>query len=330
MLNVEVSGAAVTLVPCLTSTAGGGRIQGLVINRCPIGDIHENRSVTIAGNFLGTTPQGGPVTGSRPRTGAFTRWARCPRPDDGRHGRRTESRRPQPHLRTHVLPAVGRHSLADYTRSRPRATDRRRRDRVVHDLERRRHFLRLDPPPRIGGPGPNEGNVVGGSLSAGVFAGAEVFQGNFIGTNPTETRNLGNLGGGLVGGLQGSSIGGLGPGEGNVFAWNGGGGVSSYPGGVNITGNTVTVRGNRFYGNAPVGIALGFTSPNPADPGDADTGPNGLQNAPIITGIDYGPPTVAHAILSSAPSMTYDVDSYANLQSATRPTGYPRARSSTG
>ena len=71
-------------------------------------------------------------------------------------------------------------------------------------------------------------------------------------------------------------------------------------------------------------------SPNPADPGDADTGPNGRQNAPIITGITYGPPTVVHAILSSAPSTIYDVDFYANLQCVTRPTAYPEGEEFAG
>ena len=33
----------------------------------------------------------------------------------------------------------------------------------------------------------------------------------------------------------------------------------------------------------------------------------------MLAGIDYGPPTVAHFILSSAASTTYDVDFYANL-----------------
>ncbi len=120
-----------------------------------------------------------------------------------------------------------------------------------------------------------------------------------------------------------TSVGGLGPGEGNVFAWNGGGGVSGRPGGVFIGGDTVTLRGNRFYGNGPVGIALEFDPPNPADPGDGDTGANALQNAPVLAGIDYGPPTVAHFVLSSTPSTTFDVDFYANLQCVTRPTAYP-------
>ena len=332
VLNVEVSGAAVALEPCLTWAAAGGRIQGLTINRCPIAEIHVTGSITITGNFLGTTPQGGPLTGSAPQNrgvyalGALSEPATTdvtvggPNPADRNlisghtSFQLSEGVRAQFYTRFTVQGnLIGVDATASYTISNGVGI-----------------FCGSTPPPRIGGPGPNDGNVVGGSLSAGVFASAEVFQGNFIGTNPTETRNLGNLGGGLVDGLQGSSIGGLGPGEGNVFAWNGGGGVSSYPGGVNITGNTVTVRGNRFYGNAPVGIALGFTSPNPADPGDADTGPNQLQNAPIITGIDYGPPTVAHAILSSAPSTTYDVDFYANLQCATRPTAYPEGEEFVG
>ncbi len=46
------------------------------------------------------------------------------------------------------------------------------------------------------------------------------------------------------------------------------------------------------------------------------------RTRPIITSIDYGPPTVAHAFLSSTPSTTFDVDFYANLQCVTRPNAY--------
>jgi hypothetical protein len=71
-----------------------------------------------------------------------------------------------------------------------------------------------------------------------------------------------------------------------------------------------------------VAIALGLDPPHPADPGDPDTGPNGRQNAPVITGIDYGPPTVAHAVLNSTPSTSFDVDFYANTSCVSNPVSY--------
>ncbi len=333
VLNIEVSGAAVTLEPCLTWAAGGGRIQGLTINRCPIGTIQVTGSVTIAGNFLGTTPQGGPLTdGSRQNRGIYALGAQSepattevvvggPNPADRNlisgHTSFQLSEGVRAQFYTHMTlqgNLIGVDATASYAISNGIGV-----------------FSGATPPPHVGGPGPNEGNVIAGSLSAGMFGTLEVFQGNFVGTNAAEDRALGNLGGGLVtGNVGGGSVGGLGPGEGNVFAWNGGGGVSGYPGGLVITGGSVNARGNRFYGNGPVGISLGINPPNPADPGDADTGPNGLQNAPVITGIDYGPPTVAHAVLSSTPSTTFDVDFYANLLCAARPTAYAEGEEMVG
>jgi len=172
---------------------------------------------------------------------------------------------------------------------------------------------------QIGGTGANDGNVIGGSLAEGFGGRFSVFQGNFVGTNPTETANLGNLGTGVA--IDSNvvvpptgQLGGLGAGEGNVIAHNGGGGIFGDPGGFMMTSSlgTVSARGNRFYDNRPVAIALGFDPPHAADPGDPDSGPNGGQNAPVLTGIDYGPPTVAHFLLNSTPSTTFDVDFYAN------------------
>ena len=165
--------------------------------------------------------------------------------------------------------------------------------------------------------------MIGGSLAEG-FAGLfSTFQGNFVGTNPSQTVNLGNLGTGVVFSTTGTAVGvlgGLGPGERNVIAHNGGGGIFGDPAGFLMPGGgKVTARGNLFYDNRPVAIGLGLDPPHPADPGDGDTGPNARQNAPVITSIDYGPPTVAHAVLSSAPSTTYDVDFYADTSCASFP-----------
>ena len=41
---------------------------------------------------------------------------------------------------------------------------------------------------------------------------------------------------------------------------------------------------------------------------------------PLITGVDYGPPTVVHATLNSTPSTVFDVDFYGNPACVTRPT----------
>jgi hypothetical protein len=321
----EINCAAVTTVPCMTISGSGVVIRGLIINRSPIGEIQITGNATIAGNFIGVTRDGGPLSDGSPQNrGIYVLGAQSepattavviggPNPADRNivsgHTAFGLSEGIRAQFLTQVTiqgNLIGVDKTASYTISNGIGI-----------------FSGATPPPIVGGAGANEGNVIGGSLSSGMFGSATVFQGNYVGTNAAESAALGNLGGGYVGGgVPGGVVGGLAPGEGNVFAWNGRSDPGAYAAGLQITGGTTAIRGNRFYGNRPVAIALGFNPPNAADPGDADTGPNGLQNAPVLIGIDYGPPTIAHFLLSSAPSTTYDIDIYANLQCAAQPTAF--------
>ena len=185
---------------------------------------------------------------------------------------------------------------------------------------------------QIGGDLPGAGNIISGNSSIGITAGNRgptiVIQGNIIGTDGSGTRELGNRAGGIVVSVvhdgNGVLIGGTGAGEGNVIAFNGGK-AGWYPAGISLLGgssNRVSVRGNRIYGNSSRGFAPDFAAVAPNDPLDADTGANNLQNSPIITSVDYGPPTIVHATLSSAPSTTYSIDFYANPVCVTRPTAF--------
>jgi hypothetical protein len=325
VLTVEVSGAAVGAEPCLTWAASGGRVQGLVMNRCPIGTIHATGSVTITGNFLGTTPEGGPLLDGSPQNRAIYALGAQSEPlttDVVVGGPNPEDRNL---ISGHTAVGLSEGVRGQfYTRLKIQGNligvDRAATYTIANGVG---IFLGATPPAEIGGSGLNEGNVIGGSLSSGVFGSVQLFQGNFVGTNAAETAALGNLGGGFVGSTPGGgAIGGLAPGEGNVFAFNGSV-IGGYANGVTITGGTTTLRGNRFYGNVPSAIALDlFTVPTPNDPLDPDVGPNLKQNTPIITSIDYGPPTVAHGFLNSLPSTTFHLDFYANLQCVTRPTAY--------
>ena len=104
----------------------------------------------------------------------------------------------------------------------------------------------------------------------------------------TGTLNLGNDRAGIIAEGTNITIGGTGAGQGNTVAFNGG--VFGY-GGVTVTGQQIRIRGNRIYGNlspsssAGLGIDLppgGNFGVTPNDPGDGDSGPNGLQNYPIL------------------------------------------------
>ncbi len=317
VLNVEINGAAVILAPCWELETTAAHIQGLVINRCGDGALYDKGELTVTGNFLGTTPAGTPVDdGSSQRWGVFALGSLGNEPPIN-----VQVGGPNPADRNLISGNPGlagvyfEYNVAGKVQGNLIGTDATVSYVITNGMGvycPSKHGV------QIGGPGANEGNVIGGSLAVGFYGRFSVFQGNFVGTNPTQTANLANLGNGVSMDTSAQPftgvLGGLGPGEGNVIAHNGLGGPFSYPAGFLMSGSSgqITARGNLFYDNRPVAIALGLDPPHAADPGDPDVGPNGRQNAPVLTGIDYGPPTVAHFVLSSAPSTTFDVDFYAS------------------
>ena len=178
----------------------------------------------------------------------------------------------------------------------------------------------------IGGAGPGEGNIVAG---ASFYNGLElngsghVVYGNFIGTDPSGTIDLGNLHAGIVGIGTDLTIGGVGAGEGNTIAFNSASGYA----GVLVQGQRVRIRGNRIYSNHNgLGIDLfvgSLSGVTPNDPGDGDGGPNGAQNYPIL--ISAGPAaaqgsgTHITGVLNSTASTIFEIDFYSNPACANRP-----------
>jgi hypothetical protein len=144
----------------------------------------------------------------------------------------------------------------------------------------------------IGGQTVDTGNV----LSANDFYGIRIDDasdpkngvgnlvwGNDIGTDDAAKADLGNDGDGVeILGGDANMIGGSGRdgGKANVIAHNHGAGVSV------VTGADDAILQDRIFDNDGLGIDLagdGLVQAN--DAGDADTGPNGLQNFPLITAV---------------------------------------------
>jgi hypothetical protein len=164
-------------------------------------------------------------------------------------------------------------------------------------------------PATIGGTAPGAGNVISGNSLSGIFYQSDILiQGNLIGVAADGVSPLGN---GLHGiwnhGANGGTIGGLGPGEGNVIAYNGAHGVQT-------DGTQTRIRGNSIHDNGQLGIKLytGGPAPNPNDPGDADNGSNNLQNFPILQSVTTGATTHIAGKFNSTASTTFDLDFYAN------------------
>ena len=145
----------------------------------------------------------------------------------------------------------------------------------------------------IGGTSAGQGNVIAGNGYNGVAltgASNNVVQGNFIGTNAAGAA-LGNGQDGVAldgidGSVTGNTIGGTAVGAGNTIAFNSNNGVS--------LDDTPTlnnrISSNLIYANGLLGIDLksepksnGQVTAN--DTGDADEGPNNLQNFPVLTDV---------------------------------------------
>jgi uncharacterized repeat protein (TIGR01451 family)/CSLREA domain-containing protein len=154
-------------------------------------------------------------------------------------------------------------------------------------------------------------------------ADGNVIQGNFIGVDATGTGPLGNgLGGSSsldgirIDGASNTTVGGTAANAGNVIANNGGRGVSvpipsSSPGVVTPVNNGIL--NNSISNNSSLGIDLGATGVTANDPGDGDTGPNNLQNFPLLTSaLTRTTGTTITGTLSSAANTTYTIELFSN------------------
>ena len=154
-----------------------------------------------------------------------------------------------------------------------------------------------------------------------------VIKGNFIGTDEAATLDLGNASHGIFASENNMTVGGTAPGEGNVIAHNG---KSQTPGTVVIGGivtggahQGIAIRGNRFFDNHRLDIDLDSDGITPNDPGDGDTGSNGLQNFPIITSVVPGASTThIEGLLNSTATTGYVIDLYSDLVCQDRPHDY--------
>lgn len=140
--------------------------------------------------------------------------------------------------------------------------------------------------------------------------------GNFVGTNAAGTAPLGVNGSGIVAdGPRDVRIGGTEAGAGNLV-------TNQRFKGVEVRRSTgISIRGNAIFSNGLSGLDLGNVGEDGVtlnDVGDADTGPNQLQNYPLLTGVTtagnatIGNTTTIRGTLNSTPNATFILDFYAN------------------
>ncbi len=156
------------------------------------------------------------------------------------------------------------------------------------------------------------GNTISANTDTGVFldggTSGHTFEANFIGTNAGSA----DLGNGLPGGAgragvfcQAATDVQFGRnGTGNVVANNGADGVFL----ASAACQEFSIVGNVISDNGGLGIDLAPNGVTPNDPGDADSGPNGLLNFPVITSAVNDGTTVAIAwTLNARPNRTYEL-----------------------
>jgi titin len=194
-------------------------------------------------------------------------------------------------------------------------------------LENGRAMLIYDAPGNIiGGVESGARNVISGNVPGisieGLNATGTLILGNYIGVDVTGSAPLGNRGATIrfTNGASNNTVGGTQPGAGNIIANSSWVGVSVFPDAG--TGNRIL--GNAVFDNAAMGIELNRDGVSPNDEGDADTGPNSLQNFPEIMSAVANEGGSILASLSSAPNSTFTLDFFSDT--VCDETGYGEGR----
>jgi hypothetical protein len=170
----------------------------------------------------------------------------------------------------------------------------------------------------IGGTTPEKANVISGNFGPGIKLGVSgdfiipandvVIAGNLIGIAANGIDPLPNHEDGInIFGAR-NVIGGLDPAAANTIAYNQGAGVAVVHGSDSFPSIGNRILSNAIIGTSHPGIDLNGDGLTSNDLGDTDTGPNNLQNFPVITLVD--PPAAngditIHGELNSTPSSDF-------------------------
>ena len=136
-----------------------------------------------------------------------------------------------------------------------------------------------------------------------------IVEGNHIGTGVGGVRDAGNGFSGVVMTGSNNRIGGVAPGSGNLIRFNDRDGVTLGIG----AGSGNTILGNRIDSNDLLGIDLNADGVTANDAGDSDSGPNNLQNYPILNFATVYPDSIViGGTLTSTPNDTFVVEFFSN------------------
>ena len=306
VLKIELDGSVAGAgVDGLHITAGNSTVRGLVINRFDRDGIElaiGGDNHFIEGNFIGTDVAGaadlGNSVGIRVRSANTTVGGQDPKARNLISGNVRGI-------------ATGTGSDGTVIQGNLVGTDKLGLSALPND-----NGIQLRPiGVTVGGTTTEERNVISGNTFDGVFMGTtatvgtgSAILGNFIGVDVGGVAALGNGDGGVRVEDDDVKVGGLEAGAGNIIAFNGNDGV-----GIRTSTGTA-VLGNRIFSNGDLGIDLDFDSVTANDAGDADAGPNNLQNFPVLTSAVTGGGTgvTVAGTLDSAATSAFRVEFFAN------------------
>jgi hypothetical protein len=329
---IELNGASGTSIQSsgFLITAGGSTVRGFAINRFKGSgiDLRTGGSNTIEANFIGTNPAG--TVGQ----GNFTRGVSVDSSNNVIGGTASGegnliSGNPQAGVAIvrGLTDPTGNQVIGNLIGVNAAATA----PLITNDPgfgppgQTAGVLLRWVSSNTVGGTAIGAGNVLSGGNQSGVSieglvpmfpADSNIVAGNRIGTGPLGTEDLGNQNTGVsLFQATNSVIGGTMAGAGNVIANNGA------FGGVNLQNDAAdgnAILGNSIYGqgdflNSEMGIELDTDGVTANDTDDPDTGPNELQNFPVLTSVTAGTSnTMVGGSLNSIPSTLFRLEFFAN------------------
>jgi hypothetical protein len=326
VLLVALDGGGEVLTNGLTITAGGSTVRGLVIERVVASAIalSGGGGNRIIGNFLGTDPAGTADLGN----GAGVRISDATANTVG--GTAPSDRNIISGNSGSGVDITGSGAIGNLVQGNFIGTDAAGTS-LVPNLGDGVAISSFASSNTIGGAVPGSGNVISGQLlgagvsidASGGFAGTLV-QGNLIGTDVTGTVPLGNTTGVRIS-ASGNTIGGTVPGAGNVIAFN----VPTFTGVSVRAGTGNAILSNSIFSNGGLGIDLASDSVTPNDAGDTDSGPNNLQNFPVLTSATIASGnTLLQGTLNSAPGTDFLIQFFADV--AADPSGFGEGRTFLG
>jgi CSLREA domain-containing protein len=299
LIELDGTDATGTNVPGLYLRADDSTIKGLIINHFNYAGIWlEGARDVVAGNFIGTNAAGTAVAGNQ--LGIFATIG------PNTIGGTTPAARNliSGNINGIYEAATGDQILGNFIGTNAAGTGAlgNTSDGIFFD-----HGANAV----VGGTTAGSPNVISGNGTFGVRIQGDgnTLQGNFIGTDLSASVGLPNQQAGVRIGLNdvapgnSNTIGGTAVGAGNVIRHNLGQGVVVAAGGKN------SILSNSIDGNGALGIDLLGDGVTANDSNDPDTGPNNLQNFPVIDSVVNGTITGS---LNSESSTAYRIEFFSN------------------